>query len=144
MRDLIDSCQGRWCDLLPLLGVPADALTGNHHSCPLCGGHDRFRFDDKNGSGSWFCNHCGAGYGLHLVIKINRWSYKQAADAIEKALNGPPLPQSRVKKQASPADALSSGIAPWDSATTISPLNVTGRYLARRAIRNTEAVRDLR
>jgi len=144
VRILIDRCQGRWRDLLPLLGVPTDALTGNHHPCPLCGGSDRFRCDDKNGSGSWFCNQCGSGYGIHLVRKLNQWSDKQAADAIEAALNIAPEPQSRVKTQAPQADALSRWLALWESMTTISPLNISGRYLVRRAICDMEALTDLR
>ncbi|NYY79755.1 hypothetical protein DMH17_06695 [Raoultella planticola] len=36
----------------------------------MCGGADRFRFDDKEGRGTWFCNQCGAGDGLKLVEKV--------------------------------------------------------------------------
>ena len=25
----------------------------------MCGGKDRYRFDDQDGTGSWFCNRCG-------------------------------------------------------------------------------------
>jgi autotransporter-associated beta strand protein len=28
-------------------------LSGRHVPCPFCGGRDRFRFDDKNGAGTW-------------------------------------------------------------------------------------------
>ena len=33
----------------------------------MCGGADHFRFDDKEGRGTWFCNQCGAGDGLKLI-----------------------------------------------------------------------------
>lgn len=40
-----------------------------HGPCPICGGKDRFRFDDKAGRGTWFCSHCDphAGDGLSLL-----------------------------------------------------------------------------
>ena len=43
-----------------------------HQACPVCGGSDRFRFDDKEGRGTWFCNQCGAGDGLKLVESVQR------------------------------------------------------------------------
>jgi putative DNA primase/helicase len=33
----------------------------------MCGGKDRFRFDDKDGRGTWFCSHCGSAGGLKLL-----------------------------------------------------------------------------
>ena len=44
---LADRARGRWAAILPQLGVSPSALTGKHGPCPLCGGRDRFRFDDK-------------------------------------------------------------------------------------------------
>jgi putative DNA primase/helicase len=40
---------------------------GKHGPCPVCGGVDRFRFDDREGRGTWYCNQCGAGDGWTLV-----------------------------------------------------------------------------
>lgn len=41
---------------------------GKQGPCPICGGKSRFRFDNKGGRGTWYCNHCGAGdgYGLYM------------------------------------------------------------------------------
>jgi putative DNA primase/helicase len=50
----------RWLDILTGLGVPAKFLRNKHGPCPMCGGKDRFRFDDKDGKGTFFCNGCGA------------------------------------------------------------------------------------
>ena len=54
----------------PSLGVPAKALTNRHGPCPVCGGKDRFRFDDKGGRGTWICSTCGAGDGIELVKRL--------------------------------------------------------------------------
>ncbi len=60
---------GRWRDLIfPAVGIDIKYDNPNKHQpCPICGGKDRFRCDDKSGSGSWICNQCGAGTGFKLV-----------------------------------------------------------------------------
>ena len=41
---------GRWPELLTALGgVGAELLDGKNHSCPKCGGKDRFRLIDAGG-----------------------------------------------------------------------------------------------
>jgi putative DNA primase/helicase len=49
----------------------------------MCGGTDRFRFDDKEGTGSYYCGGCGAGYGIDLVTKFTGMDFKDAAKAID-------------------------------------------------------------
>jgi len=74
---ILDAARGRWPDLLQQLGgLTAEQLTDKHQPCPLCGGKDRYRFDDQDGSGSWFCNKCGgkagtggAGSGMDMLMR---------------------------------------------------------------------------
>ncbi|HIH3683773.1 TPA: primase-helicase zinc-binding domain-containing protein, partial [Escherichia coli] len=54
-------------------------LKNRHQPCPVCGGSDRFRFDDREGRGTWYCNQCGAGDGLKLVEKVFGVSPSDAA-----------------------------------------------------------------
>jgi len=94
MADLVRAARGRWPEILACLGGLTDQqLTDAHQPCPLCGGTDRYRFDDKDGSGSWFCNRCGgkhqnggAGNGMDLLMRVKGWDYKQAARAVEEHL----------------------------------------------------------
>jgi putative DNA primase/helicase len=79
----VDRARGRWKVILPLLGIDPQFLRNKHGPCPLCGGRDRFRFDDKEGSGSYYCNGCGAGNGIILLRKLHGWNFKQAADAVD-------------------------------------------------------------
>ncbi|AKG12269.1 DUF5906 domain-containing protein [Moraxella bovoculi] len=53
--------------IFPAVGIKLHSNHKKHQPCPLCGGSDRFRCDDKNGTGSWICNQCGAGTGYTLV-----------------------------------------------------------------------------
>ena len=72
MGDRIDvrtAAQGRWRDILQSLGMDERSLSGKHGPCPMCGGKDRFRFDDKDGRGTYFCSGCGAGDGVKLDRK---------------------------------------------------------------------------
>ncbi|HHT8275205.1 TPA: primase-helicase zinc-binding domain-containing protein [Citrobacter braakii] len=68
VTETVKQACGHWPRILPALGVKV--IKNRHQSCPVCGGSDRFRFDDKEGRGTWFCNQCGAGDGLKLVEKV--------------------------------------------------------------------------
>jgi len=68
VTDTVKQACGHWPRILPALGVTV--IKNRHQACPVCGGSDRFRFDDKEGRGTWFCNQCGAGDGLKLVEKV--------------------------------------------------------------------------
>ena len=43
-------------------------------------GRDRFRFDDQQGAGTWFCNQCQphAGDGFTLVQKVRHCTFPAA------------------------------------------------------------------
>jgi len=76
-RKLEDIALGKWPELLPQLGVDPKCLVNKHGPCPMCGGKDRFRFDNKDGKGSFFCNACGAGSGITLAMKATGKSFRQ-------------------------------------------------------------------
>ena len=98
--DINKAASGRWPELLSsIAGITAKQLTNEHQPCPLCGGKDRYRFDDVGGSGSWFCNQCGGkhhsgggGNGMTLLIRKTGMSFKEAAQKVEQhlGLNSPP------------------------------------------------------
>ena len=87
MGDRIDvrtAAAGRWRSILTTLGMNEKALSGKHCACPMCGGKDRFRFDDKDGRGTYYCSGCGAGDGVKLAMGITSLSFKDAAREIER------------------------------------------------------------
>ncbi|EEE4228441.1 DNA primase [Salmonella enterica subsp. enterica serovar Litchfield] len=80
VTETVKQACGHWPRILPALGVKV--IKNRHQSCPVCGGSDRFRFDDKEGRGTWFCNQCGAGDGLKLVEKVFGVTSSEAAGKV--------------------------------------------------------------
>lgn len=85
---LADQCAGRWKSILPALGIHLSYLSGKNGPCPFCGGKDRWRWINRNGSGDWFCTQCEPqhGSGLQLAVRWFKGDFKVAARAIESAL----------------------------------------------------------
>jgi putative DNA primase/helicase len=84
----VERACGRWRQILPLFGIETRYLRNEHGPCPLCGGKDRFRFDDRDGSGSYYCNQCGAGTGLLMIRKLKGWDHKTACGAVDEIIGG--------------------------------------------------------
>ena len=82
--DVRQIAQGRWKSILTVLGMDERALSGKHGPCPMCGGRDRFRFDDKDGRGTYFCSGCGAGDGVQLAMGITGLSFRDVAAEVER------------------------------------------------------------
>jgi hypothetical protein len=73
-----EQARGHWPYIFAHLGI--EVGTGRHRPCPACGGNDRFRCDDKDGRGSWFCNQCDphAGDGFALVMNVRGCHFPEA------------------------------------------------------------------
>ena len=128
---LRDRARGRWHGLLPSLGVDSRYLTGKHTGCPICrDGKDRFRFDDKDGTGTWICSRCGAGDGISLVMQVNGWSFKNAAVEIEKLIGCVPFrPSSEVRSDRDQRRVMNRV---WREARPVETGDPVARYLLAR------------
>ena len=85
--DIFGLARGQWKSIITsVTNVSLNKLTNKHQPCPLCGGKDRYRFDDKDGQGTYYCNHCGAGNGYTLIKKYNNWDDQTTIIAIQKFL----------------------------------------------------------
>jgi putative DNA primase/helicase len=105
-HDTIERARHRWREILPQLGIDTRFLQNKHGPCPLCGGEDRYRFDDRDGSGSYYCNQCGAGVGIILIRKLHGWDHKTACDAVDKIIgNDAPVPKPNGKQKVASARA---------------------------------------
>jgi putative DNA primase/helicase len=119
---------------LPALGIAASFLVNRHGSCPLCGGKDRFRFDDKDGTGSYYCNQCGPGRGILLVQKLNSWDYATACREIDNIIGADP-PRQRPKP-ASPSNSPERRLANLKRALAEATApDIVGCYLQGRGLK---------
>src|SRR5690606_38385465 len=111
-------------------GIETRFLRNKHGPCPLCGGKDRFRWDDRDGSGSFYCNQCGPGPGLLLVRKLHGWTYAEACREVDRIIgtNAPPATPAR---SANPGDRLGQLERVIAEATD---RGVVERYLAGRGL----------
>ena len=84
IREVKLKANGHWQGILSALG--ADVPLNQHTACPHCGGKDRFRFDNKDGDGTFICNQCGAGDGLDLIQRVLNVDITEAAKAVAEII----------------------------------------------------------
>ena len=77
---------GRWLDILSSFGVDHRYLKNKHGPCPFCGGKDRYRFDNKEGRGTYYCSSCGSGDGWNFLSNMFNWSFKDAAKEVKSII----------------------------------------------------------
>ena len=99
MRDIVAESIGRWQGILLATGLDEPTLSGRHCSCPACGGKDRFRFDDNQGWGTFYCTNCGAGNGFKLLENVYGWSFTEAVIKIGNIMNGTTIEKSPPKPE---------------------------------------------
>lgn len=134
MTTLRDQCQGKWRGILPALGMDSRYLTGKHGPCPMCAGTDRFRFDDKDGRGTFICSNCGAGDGIALVMKLKGMTFKDAAERLEGIVGSVPKEQE-ARKERSEKTLREAMNALWSAGRPVDEMNAAGRFLRSRAIK---------
>ncbi|MGU5696739.1 primase-helicase zinc-binding domain-containing protein [Aeromonas allosaccharophila] len=99
---------GQWREILTANGIKLPDPK-KHGPCPVCGGKDRFRFDDQEGRGTWLCNQCGkdgkcgAGDGLSLYQQATGQTMSEALHSLGRylGLSGPmsAADHARIEKQ---------------------------------------------
>lgn len=74
--------RGKWRGILGHILGPK-AVSTKHGPCPMCGGDDRYRFDNNRNNGDWICNVCGVGDGFLLLQKVLGISFADAAKMVD-------------------------------------------------------------
>ncbi|CAG4914133.1 primase-helicase zinc-binding domain-containing protein [Paraburkholderia gardini] len=92
----------QWLSLFQKYGVPESSLTGRAAPCPMCGGSDRFTYDNKNGRGDWICRRCNdgdpkAGDGLEMICRVSGMTFRE----LMCELNGGSLSDARANAKSS-------------------------------------------
>lgn len=133
---------GRWHAILAGFGLTEAALSGRHTACPCCGGKDRFRFDDKEGRGTFYCSHCGPGTGVDLVMRLRGCGFKEAAREIETLAGA--APQVHTAPGQTEGDKLAALRKTWGEAKPLVDGDEAMRYLAGRGLTLTSIPAALR
>jgi putative DNA primase/helicase len=128
MQRISETARGRWHGILPQLGISPKLLRNRHGPCPMCGGKDRFRFDNKDGKGTWICNKCGSGDGAELVKRVRGVEFKEAAKMVESVAGTVRPIQGSVKK--APDKRHLNQL--WDQSMRVTKSDPVGRYLNKR------------
>jgi putative DNA primase/helicase len=137
-RELAERCKGRWPDILRRLGLLSSAaLAGKDVPCPMCGGHDRFRFSDK-GFGRWFCRGCGqGGDGVRLIQAIKHIDFALAAAMVESVVGKVSYGASAAPGAKDP-DAPKDPMKPWRNAGPVVRSSPVDIYLKGRGLELTD------
>jgi putative DNA primase/helicase len=134
MPSVREIANGKWPGILRRLGMDEKFLHNHHGPCPICGtGKDRYRFDDRDGSGSFYCSHCGAGDGVRLVMLFKNMDFKNAASEIEAAAG---FVKSSVYAEKATDDQKRKALnAVWAGAVRVEHGDPVCGYLEKRGIR---------
>lgn len=129
-RKVSEIATGRWPSILMYFGIEERFLKNKHGECPICGGKDRYRFDDKAGRGTWICNQCGAGDGFALLEKYKGWTFKEAAYQVELIAGN--VAAKAIKEDSDEAKKMAAVKRIWNDAEPVSKGDPVWLYLNRR------------
>lgn len=138
----VDLARGKWRGILLQLGIDGKYLTGKHGPCPMCEGVDRFRFDNKDGKGTFICGQCGAGNGFDLLMQAKGMDFKTAATAVDKVVGRVTHepPPKRIDEQA--RRKMLNDL--WFGSVPITQGDMAHRYLSSRCRSLPQSLPDLR
>lgn len=133
------AAQGRWVGILKALGIAEEYLQDKHGPCPVCGGVDRWRFDDKDGKGTYFCSgKCGPGDGMRLAMNFTGLNFKECAARIDGLIGNieiQPIQQKPKKDPSIRLNKIREGLLPI---LADSPVE---KYLKSRGLQTNEFLR---
>ena len=135
-RKTVDIARDKWKSILVELGIPEKHLVNRHGPCPVCQGSDRFRWDNRNGDGTYFCSGCGAGNGMKLAMEWTGLSFRDCAARVDQICEYAPADTAptvtdadRALKTRRRLLAISAGLQP------VGDLDPVARYLRSRGIK---------
>jgi len=124
---------GRWRDILANFGLSDLALSGRHGPCPSCGGKDRFRFDDRDGRGTWICGQCGAGDGFELMMRVGGWRFDECLERVNSAVGTAEYRHSKPRQTEDERKLALTQL--WQASTPLVRGDLVSRYLHGRGLK---------
>lgn len=129
-RNTKEAARNRWRGILTEFGLAPQFLRGTHGACPMCGGNDRYRWDNKDGNGTFFCTNCGAGDGFRLLEMWTGKPFKELAAEVDKMV-GNIQEEQRQRPMVDPTERLRRVGSSLQRLTGEDPAS---RYLASRGL----------
>jgi putative DNA primase/helicase len=132
-KQLAKNC---WTNILTEL-IGEEAVRKKHGPCPMCGGKDRYRYDNRKGDGDWFCNHCGSGDGFHLLQGSLGIDFAEAARRVDRILkNGvqeePFQPEIDIEKRRRYLNTLwAAGKSPHVAVEYLNDRGIPGKVISQ-------------
>jgi len=128
------AAKGKWRGVLMALGIPEQFLKDDHGPCPMCGGKDRFRWDNKDGHGGYICGQCGAGSGFDLAMKYIGKSWPDIARQIDDLLGNIKPDTVQAKREMSDEDRRQALRSVWQTTEPAQPGDLVHEYMRSRNI----------
>lgn len=125
-----DEAIGRWPGILATLGIDQSFLQNKHGPCPICAGKDRYRFDDRQGRGTFICSHCGAGDGFRLLQEVLGISFSEAAKQIDRIVGT--VPAGPIAPQRTDESKIKALTKVWSESRPVIEGDAVWLYLNRR------------
>jgi putative DNA primase/helicase len=155
-KDFVKSAaRGRWRWILRELDIDPIVLTGQHTPCPGCGGKDRFRFDDRDGDGTFICSQGTgkviAGDGFEFIRHISQLSFPVVLRLVAQILGvdgGGVVRIPKARKSVKPANTRSAKEESTKDTylervlaecKPVSPTGVVVQYLSARGLADIRA-----
>lgn len=132
----VELARGKWKGILSELGIDRCHLVNRHGPCPICGGEDRFRFDDKDGAGTYFCTGCGPGNGMKLAMLWTGQDFATCAARIDELLGHVEVETSKTTDQQRAKRTLRRLRKIGAELQPIGDLDPVSRYLRSRGIKH--------
>ncbi len=130
--DVTEAVRGKWKGVLGTFGLPDNFLRDKHGPCPLCGGVDRYRWDNKEGKGTYICGQCGAGSGWDLLMAFKGWDFATAAREVRSILGIVEYQAPKPELTEDQRKALLRDL--WASSHPVASGDVVDRYLTARGV----------
>jgi putative DNA primase/helicase len=137
-----DAARGKWKGILVHFGIPEAFLKPEHGPCPICKGKDRFRFDDRDGDGTYYCSHCEPGTGMRLLMEYKHWEFGRAAKEVDAIIGNIQVAAAQEKKAEVNKAAIMRRM--WRESLAVSPGDPVWRYLESRCGDPSGVLQDIR
>mgnify|MGYP000669288354 CR=1 FL=1 len=142
MIKTVDAARGKWRGILLQLGIEDRFLRDKHGPCPMCGGKDRFRWDNRDGNGTYICGQCGAGNGLDLLMNVKGMVFLDAAREVDRVSGNAMVEKPKQRLNDESRSRMLNEL--WAGSKPIERGDLVFRYLSARGINLTASLEDIR